>query len=97
MSLGDLYNPCVDVGISELRAQLSTWLDRARAGEEVVITDRGIPVARLTGISTATLLERLTAEGVIGRPASTERPKAAGRKRPRLNVSLSDIVSDQRN
>ncbi|ETW24561.1 hypothetical protein MGAST_07705 [Mycobacterium gastri 'Wayne'] len=55
----------MDVSVTELRAHLSDWLDRARAGAEVVITDRGIPVARLTALDSAGTLERLTAEGVI--------------------------------
>ena len=33
--------------VSELKAQLSRYLDRVKAGEEVVITDRGTPVAKL--------------------------------------------------
>jgi antitoxin (DNA-binding transcriptional repressor) of toxin-antitoxin stability system len=36
----------MDVPVTELRAHLSDWLDRVRAGEEVIVTDRGIPVAR---------------------------------------------------
>jgi prevent-host-death family protein len=86
----------MDVTVSELRAHLSSWLGRARDGEEVVITDRGVPVARLTGLATTTTLERLTAEGVIGRPATSRRPGAAGRARPRPRRPLADIVSDQR-
>jgi prevent-host-death family protein len=35
------------VPIGALKARLSEYLARARAGEEVVITDRGRPVARL--------------------------------------------------
>lgn len=34
-------------GIGELKARLSSYLARVRAGEEVVVTDRGRPVARL--------------------------------------------------
>jgi prevent-host-death family protein len=86
----------MDVAVTDLRAHLSEWLDRARAGGEVVITDRGVPVARLLGLATTATLERLTAEGVIGRPASARRPAASGRSRPRPRRPLSEIVSDQR-
>lgn len=86
----------MDVAITELRAHLSEWLDRARAGSEVVITDRGVPVARLLGLATTATLEQLTADGVIARPASVSRPAAAGRSRPRPRRDLSQIVSDQR-
>ena len=37
--------------VSELRARLSKYLERVKAGEEIVITRRGTPVARLTPIS----------------------------------------------
>jgi prevent-host-death family protein len=86
----------MDVAITELRANLSLWLDQARSGHEVVITDRGMPVARLTGLNTTTTLERLTAEGVIGRPESGQRPTAVGRIRPRSRRPLSDGVSEDR-
>jgi prevent-host-death family protein len=91
-----MYSGIVDVAVTELRAQLRTWLDRARAGEEVVITERGIPIARLSGVSTAPLLERLTNEGVIGRPVTTQRPQATARKRVRATRPLSEIISEQR-
>jgi prevent-host-death family protein len=86
----------MDVAVTDLRAHLSEWLDRARAGSEVVITDRGVPVARLIGLATASTLERLTAEGVISRPESARRPAASGRSRPRPRRPLSQILSDQR-
>jgi prevent-host-death family protein len=85
----------MDVAVTELRAHLSKWLERARAGNEVVITDRGVPVARLLGLTTTATLERLAAEGVIGQAAG-RRPVASGRARPRPRRPLSDIVSDQR-
>jgi prevent-host-death family protein len=86
----------MDVAITELRANLSLWLDEARSGHEIVITDRGVPVARLLGLTTTATLERLTADGVISRPASARRPTATGRPRPRPRRPLSDVVSDDR-
>jgi prevent-host-death family protein len=91
-----LYTPDMDVTVTDLRAHLSSWLERARNGDDVVITDRGVPVARLTGLTATGTLERLTADGVIGRPATAQRPRAAGRTRPRARRPLADVVSDQR-
>jgi prevent-host-death family protein len=54
----------MDVAVSEPRAHLSDYLDRARAGDEVVITDRGVPVARLLGLTATATLERLAADGI---------------------------------
>jgi prevent-host-death family protein len=86
----------MDVAITDLRAHLSDWLERARAGTEVIITDRGLPVARLLGLETTSAIERLTIEGVIGRPDRGQRPVASGRQRPRPRRPVADLVSEQR-
>jgi prevent-host-death family protein len=86
----------VDVAVSDFRAHLSEWLQRAREGQEVVVTDRGLPVARLLGIDATALLERLTAEGVISRPDRATRPVASGRPRPRARRSVAALVSEKR-
>ena len=90
-----MYSPGVDVSVTNFRAHLSDWLDRARAGGDVIITDRGIPVARLTALDSAGTLERLRAEGMIGK-AAAQRPVAASRRRPRARRPVSDRVSEQR-
>jgi prevent-host-death family protein len=86
----------MDVAISELRAHLSEYLDRARAGDEVVITDRGAPVARLLGLTATATLERLAADGIIARAAAAPRPRASEQVRPRSRQSVADLVGDQR-
>jgi prevent-host-death family protein len=85
----------MNVAVTELRAHLSEWLERVRAGDEVVITDHGVPVARLMGLAATSTLQRLAAEGVIG-PASAQRPVASGRQRPRPRRPVSGIVSEHR-
>jgi len=86
----------MDVAITDLRAHLSEWLERVRDGEEIVVTERGVPVARLLGIQAAEMIERLTSEGVIAKPVQAQRPTAAGRSRPRPSRSVADYVSEQR-
>ena len=86
----------MDVAVTDLRAHLSDWLGRARGGEEVVVTDRGLPIARLVGIDTASTLERLIDDGVIGRAEQGARPIAVGRARPRSRRPVADVVSEQR-
>jgi prevent-host-death family protein len=51
----------MDVAVSDFRAHLSGWLARAREGDEIVVTDRGVPVARLLGVDATTNLEWLPA------------------------------------
>jgi prevent-host-death family protein len=91
-----MYTSGMDVPVTELRAHLSDWLERVREGEEVVVTDRGVPVARLLGISATATLQRLAADGVIGRDVSARRPTAAGRDRPQARRPASEIISEQR-
>ena len=91
-----MYDKDMDIAVSELRAHLSEYLDRVRAGDEVVITDRGVPIARLLGLTATATLERLVADGVIARAATPPRPKAAGRPRPRPRRPVADLVGDQR-
>lgn len=85
-----------DISISELRANLRRWLRHVRDGGEVVVTERGIPVARLSDIQSSTTLERLTREGVIARPEAPDRPRATGRTRVRATRPVADHVGRQR-
>jgi prevent-host-death family protein len=41
------------VSISELKAKLSQYIDAVRSGHEVIVTDRGTPVARLSAVAGA--------------------------------------------
>lgn len=94
--IDELYADRVDVAISSLRADLSRWIARARAGEEVVVTDRGTPVARLLPVDTAPLLDQLVERGVLSRPSGTGRPSARGADRVRAGGPVADLVSEQR-
>lgn len=63
------------VSVATLKARLSEYLRRARAGEPVVVTDRGIPVARLGPLEGPVALdgrlEALAAAGLVRRPTRT--------------------------
>jgi prevent-host-death family protein len=67
----------VRVGIRELRDRLSSFLERARAGESIEITDRGRPIAMLVPLpeSRATVGE-LVASGKLRLAERTWRPGA---------------------
>lgn len=66
------------VGIRELKAKLSEYVGRAANGEQIVITDRGRPVAHLVGLGSASTIERGIEEGWIT-PASRTRLDPARR------------------
>ncbi|MDA2987973.1 MAG: type II toxin-antitoxin system prevent-host-death family antitoxin [Actinomycetota bacterium] len=59
----------MEIGIRELRARLSHYVKAASAGEQIVITDRGLPVAELSParghqhVEISPALQQLIAEG----------------------------------
>ena len=83
----------MEVGIRELRAHLSRYLDRVRDGEEVVITDRGRAIARVVPVGTERVLDRLIAEGIV---TPARRPKRPAGKPIKAKGTVSDLVTDQR-
>lgn len=85
-----------EVGVAQFRRELKDWLDRAQSGDEVVITERGRPVARLSGIDVAPLLDRLTEQGQISSPPDAARPTASGRRRVQVEGSVAELIVDER-
>lgn len=85
----------MDVAISDLRANLKSFIERAAAGERVVVTDRGVPVARLVSADHEELLDRLSREGLVTRAA---RPKSHASKSRRVKASgpVAELVSEMR-
>ena len=85
----------VEVGVRELKNNLSRYLDRVQDGEEVIVTDRGRPVARLSALDHSTVrLAELIAAGVARPPKSPNRSRPARRIKPK--GSVSDLVAEQR-
>lgn len=62
------------VSISELKARLSAFIDIVREGEEVLVTDRGRPVARLMPVGAheqvASRREMLVQSGKLRAPSA---------------------------
>jgi prevent-host-death family protein len=85
-----------EVGVAQLRRELKDWLERARAGDEVVVTERGRPIARLSGIDVAPLLDRLADEGRISAPPTAPRPTATGRQRVEAIGGVADLIVAER-
>ncbi len=86
----------MDVGIKELRDNLSRYVAQARDGEEIWITDRGKRVARLTSVP-ASNYEELVRQRIIRPPLEPKRTLTMD-DLVRLpgNPTLSDIVLEQR-
>lgn len=91
-----LYTCLVDVPISELRANLRALVRRAQDGDDVVVTERGVPVARLMPVEGANVIERLERDGVLSRAKHAKRPRARGRRRIRATAPVSDLITELR-
>ena len=74
----------VTVGIRDLKAQLSKHIQQVKAGETVIITERGKPIGRLvpTEPSTEVRLKELEQAGMLawsGRKLQSSAPMAQTR------------------
>ncbi|MBA2637407.1 MAG: type II toxin-antitoxin system prevent-host-death family antitoxin [Solirubrobacterales bacterium] len=85
----------VEVGIRQLRDDLRHWLDVVGDGGEVVITERGRPIARLSGVASREPLERLIAAGIVTR-AEQPRRRDSDHSRVKSDGPVSELVSEQR-
>lgn len=82
-----------DVGVRELKARLSEYLERAARGEVIRVTDRGRAKAILAPLPGRLRLEEGIAEGWI-RPPS-ERPRGP-RRRFRASKSVLEVLAEDR-
>jgi antitoxin (DNA-binding transcriptional repressor) of toxin-antitoxin stability system len=79
--------------ISELKAKLSAHIQYVKNGEEVLVLDRNIPVARLVpagpSVGEDARMQRLIAKGIITPP---KMPRPEGFRLPR---PAGRMISDQ--
>jgi prevent-host-death family protein len=79
------------VGIRELRNNVAAVVRRAAAGERVVVTVDGVPVAQLGPLETPTAatIDDLVAAGLARPPGRRDRPPA-----PEAEDALVDVRPD---
>ena len=86
------------VGVRELKNQLSSFLDRVKAGEEITVTEHGRPIARLSAVGgDVDRMALLVAAGIV--QPSTSPHRQLPKKRVKLtdgSSSLADVVAEQR-
>jgi prevent-host-death family protein len=84
------------VGVRELRQNLTVYLRRVTAGETLEVTDRGRPVALLTGLpAIKSQLERLVAAGKARAPKGDLLDLGPPRK-TRKTLALSEALENER-
>ncbi len=84
----------IEVGVRDLKNNLSRYLEGVGNGTEVIVTDRGRPVARLVSIDASSdrLAELIDAGVVRAAPSRSRRLP----KRVLASTTVSDLVAEQR-
>ena len=93
-------------GVAELKAKLSEHLALVKRGEEVLVTERGRPIARLVPVKPAETDEgarilRLAAKGLVRLPERPWRPGEleAFLSRPKVRVpegTVARLIGEER-
>jgi prevent-host-death family protein len=84
-----------EVGVRDLKNNLSRYLDRVQLGEEIIVTEHGKPVARLSSLDQPSdRLAALVASGAVRAPRSQQRQRPV--RRIKAKGSVSDLVAEQR-
>ncbi len=83
----------VEVGVRELRNNLSRYLGQVRDGEEILVTDRGRAIARVVPVEAERALDRLVAAGIV---TPAQRPRRPAGKPVTVKGTVSNLVADQR-
>jgi len=85
----------VEVGVRELKNSLSSYLRRIRAGETVLVTDRGAPVARIIPVGISDHIVSLIANGRISWSGEKFAPPTK-MLQLKSGPPLSDYISEDR-
>ncbi|MCZ2126829.1 MAG: type II toxin-antitoxin system prevent-host-death family antitoxin [Anaerolineales bacterium] len=85
------------VGVRDLKARLSFYLEKAQKGHVVVVTLRGKPIARLTPVreELSARAQALRAAGIIqwsGKRPTIKKPKLVNKDKKQL----SDMIVEMR-
>jgi prevent-host-death family protein len=84
----------VEVGIRDLRNNLSKYLAGVAQGDELVVTDHGQAVARILPVEVPRPIDRLVAEGLVHR--SSVGPRSRPVRRIKTKQPISGLVAEQR-
>lgn len=82
-----------DIGVRELKARLSEFLERAARGEIIRVTERGRPKAMLAPLPGRLRLEEGIAAGWVRKPEGT---RARSRKRARARRRVAEMLNEDR-
>ncbi|MBX3071081.1 MAG: type II toxin-antitoxin system prevent-host-death family antitoxin [Thermomicrobiales bacterium] len=83
----------MEVGVRELRDNLSRYLEQVKDGGELVVTEHGRAIARVLPMEGESVIDRLIAEGLVTPAKHRDRTLPPPLK---TKGTVSDLVADQR-
>jgi len=79
----------IEVGVRDLKNNLSRYLERVKLGDLIVVTDHGRPVAHLVSVDKGdSKMSDLVADGII------QAPKSQVRELPKRRIQSKGSVSE---
>ncbi|MCW7459733.1 type II toxin-antitoxin system prevent-host-death family antitoxin [Leptospira bandrabouensis] len=89
------------VGVRDLKAKLSEYLDKARLGDEVIVTEHGKPIARLIKEpskqkTTIDKMYLLAEKGIIQLPSKEKKSKSAAPLTTKSKIPASETLLNDR-
>jgi prevent-host-death family protein len=89
----------VTASISELKNRLSAYLDKVRAGETVLVLDRGVPVAELApakDLADDDRLASLIRKGIVRGPKGPPPLHLLDEAPPKAGASVLEALLEER-
>jgi prevent-host-death family protein len=87
------------MGLREANQRFSKAMKAVREGEEVVLTERGKPIAVITPVrkssNVASIIRKLEQSGLL-RPAAKQRPLPPWKPRPIVGKPVSRTIQEDR-
>jgi len=86
------------IGVAELKSRLSEYLAQVKSGEEILITDRGTPIAKIVSAEAPhSNLDRLIREGLAAPGSRSLADEFFEKTRPASEgIPLSELVIEER-
>ena len=86
------------IGVRDLRAELATYLKRAEAGDRLIVTVDGRPIAQIGPLepSGEPTLEDLIALGLVKRPKNETKPPKVQPAQTPIDISIDRIIQELR-
>ena len=85
-----------EVGVRDLKNNLSRYLDRVQRGEEIIVTEHGKPIAKIVPYEGKSTLEELIDAGIVTPPKKTGRFELPPPIVPTPGPPVSRYIAEER-